>query len=420
MGRTSPNSPRWVRWLIALHLGVALGFVGLVVKAALDDLLWRADFTAFYTGGAIVRDGLGSRLYDLALQARVQQAILGPGRMFLDGVLPFNYPPHFALVMAPFSLLPLNVSFWCWTALQVGGLVWVIHRIHILTLNWAKMERAVLLSAFGAFFPILLQFLYGSLSLFVLLCLIEFYRALQRGRDGQAGFWLALAAVKPQAALFPVLILIGGRRTRAIAGVVTTGLVILSLSAAVLGPATWPNYLRRLRATSGYFDRFGVYPEEMINLKGTLTLWLGGSQAAFIQAASGIALLVGALAVLILWARMRWEPQPPDFDLWFSFTLILGTLLSPHLNQQDCLTYLLPVVLFLNSLRRTGRSTRTLVPFLLTWPALFLLEAFLLQGRLGVRLPVLLVTVLLAWMGWMGWKTGRPDRKPGSATLGAE
>jgi len=401
-----------MRWLIALHLGIALGFVGLVLKAGLDDMLWRADFTAFYTGGAIVRDGLGAQLYDLSLQTRVQQAILGPGRMFWDGVLPFNNPPHFALLMVPFSLLPLGVGFWCWTALQVGVLARVIRLVHVLTADWTKTERWVFLSAFGAFFPILLQFLHGSLSLFVLLCLMEFYRALKEGNDKRAGFWLALAAVKLQAALFPALILLGGRRWRAVVAAGATGLFLLVITTAALGPAIWPDYLHWMRATSGYFDRFGVYPDGMINLKGALTLWLGAEQAPLIQSVSGIALLVGVLAVLVLWLRREWERQLLDFDLWFAFTVILGTMLSPHLNQQDCLTYLLPIILFLNYLRRTGQSTRTLVPFLLTWPALFLVEQFLLQGRLGVRLPVILVSVLLAWMGWVGWNAGhrREDR----------
>ncbi len=343
------------RWYIALHLGIPLGFGGLLLKAARDGLLWRVDFTAFYTGGAIVRDGLGSQLYDLSLQTRVQQAILGPGRVFLDGVLPFYNPPHVALVMAPFSLLPLDVSFWCWTVLQVGVLIRVIQMVCILTPDWTKMERWVLFSAFGAFFPLLLQFLHGSLSLFVLLCLMEFYQALKGSKDSRAGFWLALAAVKPQAVLFPALILLGGRRGRAIVGAGVVGWILLGFSATVLGLTIWLDYLRLLRAASGYFDRYGIYPGRMVNLKGTLTLWLGIGHAPLIRTVSGIALLVGALAVLILWAWRKWDPQRPDFDLWFSFTLILGTLLSPHFYPHDCLIYLLPVILFLSEFRASHR-----------------------------------------------------------------
>jgi len=159
---------RLSRWLIAFHLAIALGYMGLLIKAALEDLLWRADFTAFYTGGAIVRMGLGPQLYDLELQTRVQQAILGPGRMFYNGVLPFNNPPHFALVMIPLSMLPLGLAFWCWTALQVIILARVIQRLRSMSSGWDATERGLLFSAFLAFFPLFLQFLYGSLSLFVL------------------------------------------------------------------------------------------------------------------------------------------------------------------------------------------------------------------------------------------------------------
>lgn len=397
---------RLSRWLIALHLAIALGFLGLFIKAALDGLLWRADFTAFYTGGAIVRQGLGPQLYNLALQTRVQQAILGPGRTFYDGVLPFNNPPHFALVMAPLTLLPLGTAFWVWAVLQVGLLVWALRLIRALTAFWPRTDRRVLLSAFFAFFPLLLHFLYGSLSLFVLLGLMEFYRALKQGRDVRAGVWLALAAVKPQAVLFPALTLLAGRRWRALLGAGAAGLVILGVTTAALGPSIWPDYLRWLAATSGYFDRFGVYPEGMMNLKGTLTLLLGVERASLIQSLSALALLLGSLGVLFFWGRMGWKPEEDDFDLRFAGTLVLGALLSPHQNQQDCLSLLLPVVLFYGALRRMGRPTRPAAAFLLTWPILFLVEEFALRGALRVRLPVLLMVVLLGWIGLEGrfWK----------------
>lgn len=401
-----PSGPKFdpIRWLIALHAGIALGFIGLFIKAALDGLLWRADFTAFYTGGIIVRQGLGRYLYNLALQTRVQQAILGPGRMFWDGVLPFNNPPHFALVMALFAFLPPAPAFWCWMALQAGLLVVVVRRLRVLTSDWTEREYRALVSTFGAFLPMLLQLLYGSLSLFVLLCLIGFYLALREGKEGRAGVWLALAAVKPQAMLFAALAVLGGRYWRVIITAGVTGLIIVGWTAAVLGPSIWLDYLQWLSATSGYFDRFGVYPEGMINLKGTLTRLLGVEQASLIQTVSGIALGGGALGVLILWAWRQWKPQQPIFNLWFSFTLTLGSLLSLHQNQQDCLMAVLPATLFYTYLRPRGPGAHTAAYFLLSWPIIFLIDEFLLQKALLVRLPVLLTLTLLIWTGWVGRK----------------
>jgi hypothetical protein len=393
---------RLSRWLIVFHLGIALGYAGLLMKAALEDLLWRADFTAFYTGGAIVRQGLGPRLYDLELQTRVQQAILGPGRMFYDGVLPFNYPPYLALVMVPFSWLPLNTAFWCWAVLQGMVLVFVLRRFLALTSGWRPMEQWLLFTALFAFFPLLLQFLLGALSLFVLWCLIEFYLALRQGKEVRAGVWLALGAVKPQAMLFPALVILGGRRWRALAGAGAAGVLLLGVTSSLLGPSIWPDYLHRLAATGSYFDHFGVYPDEMVNLKGTLTLWLGVERASMIQAITWVALIAGAMGLVILWARRKWEPEQPLFDLQFSFTLILGALLSPHQNRQDCLLLALPVVLFYNFLRRTGQPARAVAAFLLLWPTFFLLDEFALNDRLGIRLPVVLMVALLVWMGIQG------------------
>jgi len=404
---------RSARWLIVFHLGIALGYAGLLIKAALEDLLWRADFTAFYTGGAIVRQGLGPQLYNLEIQTRVQQAILGPGRMFYDGVLPFNNPPHFALVMVPFSLLPLGLAFWCWTALQVVILARVIQRLRSMSSGWDATERWLLFSAFLAFSPLFLQFLYGSLSLFVLWCLIEFYLALREGKEARAGVWLALAAVKLQATLFPALVILAGRRWRALAGAGAVGVLILGATSALLGPSVWPDYLRWLAATGSYFDHFGIYPDEMINLKGTLTLWLGVGRASIIQTITGVALAVGALGVVVLWARRRWEAGQPAFDLWLSFTLVLGSLLIPHQNQHDCLILTLPIALFYGFLRRTGQPTRPLTAFLLTWPVLFLLEQFAIRGRMGIRLPVVLVTALLVWMGVQGLSPRKPTTSGG-------
>ena len=39
-------------------------------------MFWRADFTNYYTGWSLVRDGLGHRHYDLELQTRYQEQIV--------------------------------------------------------------------------------------------------------------------------------------------------------------------------------------------------------------------------------------------------------------------------------------------------------------------------------------------------------
>ena len=103
---------KWlVRAVLILNTGLALSYIGLWAITARQGQFWRADFSAYYTGWAIVRDGLGNQLYDLDLQTRYQQTIL-EGRSFSDGLLPFTYPPHMALYFSPLAQMRATISFY--------------------------------------------------------------------------------------------------------------------------------------------------------------------------------------------------------------------------------------------------------------------------------------------------------------------
>jgi hypothetical protein len=381
------------------HLSIALGYGGLLIRATLDNILWRFDFISFYTGGTIIRHGMGSQLYELAIQALIQQNILGFTVIFYDGVLSYLNPPHFALLMIPFSLLPLNLAFWCWIALQIMVLILSIKRLYLITSDWNKIDRQLLFCAFLAFPPLGFQFLHGQLSSIILWFIIEFYLSIKNNKDFWAGFWLALAAIKPQFILFLIIMISASRRWWSLISLSIVMAIIFGMTAVMISPSIWLRYLELLVKTGNYFDRFGIYPKMMYNLKGTLTLILGSNNAPLIQILSLGILGIGMIGTSALWARTQWLPLSPKFDLYLAFTLILGAFLNPHQYLHDCLIITLPIVIFYEYLRRTNRSTRTLTVFLLTWPALFLIEEFVLRGYLGIRLPVVLIFILLVWIG---------------------
>ena len=143
-------SQRWQRrieksgciWkaLLGLNVSLAISYVGLWIVAAAQGLFWRADFTAFYTAGLMVRSGAAARLYDYALQTSYQQQLL-QGRSFLGGLLPYNYPPHLALLMTPFSIAPLHIAFGFWTIAQVALLIWLVWTLRRLAVDWPVVER---------------------------------------------------------------------------------------------------------------------------------------------------------------------------------------------------------------------------------------------------------------------------------------
>src|ERR1700722_14381133 len=82
---------------INLNGGLFLALLCIWLKMAVLGMFWRADFTAFHAGWTMVLDGQSARLYDRDLQAVYYQRALPHPDLF-EGLLPFNHPPHSALL----------------------------------------------------------------------------------------------------------------------------------------------------------------------------------------------------------------------------------------------------------------------------------------------------------------------------------
>jgi hypothetical protein len=157
-----PRPPRIHALILAVHLGLALSYAGLVGMAFARGETWRADFTAHYTGALLVREGHGAALYDLDLQGRRQRALLS-GRHLYDGLLPYHHPPYVALLLSPLAALPLPVAFGVWTALNAliwAGFLWDLGRW---ARPWGGTARALTVSAVAALPGVLFSFLLGAL-----------------------------------------------------------------------------------------------------------------------------------------------------------------------------------------------------------------------------------------------------------------
>ena len=325
---------------LGLALGAAvfalyLGLWGSLVSSGGTD---GADYTAFYTGWTIVLDGDASNLYDPATQAATQREVLG-GRSFEAGLNPFNNPPYLVLPFVPLALLPLQTSYLVWAVIQLALLAWLVWRLLTrIAKDWSRNERVLLVGASLAAPPLAMALFQGSFSLLVTVAMLEVYLALRRARDEQAGLWLVVASIKPQAVLATGVAMVAARRWRLV-GVAAAALAILAAAATlVMGIGIWAEYAKFLGDYVGSFDVMSVRPSVMWNLRGTLTLVLGpevtDAQAAAINTVALVAQLVALAVVAWLW-RGRWDVGSPAFALRFSLTLVLGLLFSPHLNPHD-------------------------------------------------------------------------------------
>ncbi len=377
-----------------VNFGLAIAFLGLWLRLAQQGEFWRADFTAFYTGSTIVRDGQGARLYDLYLQARYQRRILDD-RRFADDLLPFDYPPPAAILFAPLALLPRSGAFWVWTGVQAVLLLWMLRLLLSVARRWSPHERRSMVSAVLAFPPLLFTFQLGAFSLLMAVCVLQAHLALKSSEESRAGLWLAVGTLKPQAVLQPVWMLVGARRWRAVASLGSAAAARVVLSSALLGWRIWPGFLCVIRTVSVLFDANGIVPSEMYNFKGALTSLMGGQRGNLINLLSAIALLMASAATLSIWRRTR--SNDPSFDLRMALAILLGILFSPHLYPQDSLMLVVPAALVYGHLRERDGPRRAFAALAMSCPLLFAISDSIVGERLGIRPPVVVIAVLTVW-----------------------
>ena len=326
---------------MAIQVLLALAYVFPVLQT--HDRLTGSDFLIYYTGGAIVRDGQGSRLYDLDLQRDYQAQVLAQeGAHSNFGLFPFINPPHAALLLTPFAYLPPKRAALVFLAFNGLLAAWVLRRLWQLGAGWSRAERIILLTTVVATEVFWYSLGLGTMTVLVFACILEFYLALNAGRDTRAAIWLIAATIKPQLILLPALIPLALRRWRLIGVAVSLGLLVGFIVSLILGFRIWLDYLRVIREVSAHGETYGALSVLMNNLRMIL-YWTVPPQA--ILPLVYLALLAGVIVVFWLWRSAR------DFGLRFAFTILLGMFLAPYLHYQDTLIAFLPAALSYNFAR---------------------------------------------------------------------
>jgi len=314
----------------------------------------RSDFLPTYAAAqlAIHRP---ADLYDLPVLHRVEARLARPARL-TKGVLPFFYPPFFAVIVSPLALLPFGIAFWFWGILNVGSLLavlaWSVRRLPVVPLARVLVAVAALASipAFG-------EIVQGQISAFLALSAAGGVIALGRRRDLLAGILLAGLTVKITYVLPIVLALVVARRWRACAALAGTWLLLTGASSVALGPASEFGYLHTLvSAAQWQGHHVGFSPSVNESLDGFWSLLLPASTARVAWLLCSVA-LVAWLAIL---AR-RHGAEPRVLGL----AVVAALLISPHVLIHDFVLLLVPIAY---SWRDDG-SVPTLAP--VAWLAVY-------------------------------------------------
>jgi Glycosyltransferase family 87 len=344
-------------FLFAFFSFLLLFHLMLFWHAKADALKGSADFSAFYAAVRMVRSGQGSHLYDIAAQGRMQ-SMLYPKVTTRSGTLIYDHPPFEALLYLPLAYVSYQTAYIIWIVFSLLVLLLTVRLLWPymaeLRASWAPLP----LLLFLGFFPVFVDLLQAQDSLLLLLAYTLVFVSLKEGRDLKAGCFLAVALFKFQYAVPFMVPFVLWRRWKVVGGFAISSGILFLLSLPVAGFQGTLSYAAFLsNLVKGLSSRnvqsaLGILSNTMPNIRGAVEMMAPSFVPHGIQKPL-IVLLSGAA---VLWAARRWPLgralSAKNFDLGFSFALVVSILVSYHLQLHDLSLLLIPFVLVLNRILR--------------------------------------------------------------------
>ncbi len=206
---------------IDLWVGIVQNSVE-AIGGPVSEMPFGRDLRAITSAGDLAAHRMGSELYDVTSPAYVA-----------SGSAEFVYPPWFAMLMIPLSVIPFQLMFPIWTLMSVALLVWVLIRMDVRRRSLVTV--AVLLSTAGVAGLFL-----GQTSFIIVAALLWALLALESGHWAAPGVAVALLAFKPHLLVgIGVWWLVDARqRWREIAAALSATVVLVVVSELWL-PGSW-------------------------------------------------------------------------------------------------------------------------------------------------------------------------------------
>lgn len=331
---------------VSLVTCIAIGFIyRIVLKLSLNIHFFRSngansfsfiDFVAFYSAGKIVLSDARANIYQFATQLAAYNKTLAESlaaKISVDHIPLGQSVPWFFAMLAPFSLMPILVSYiaWCAAGLSLSGFwLWKILRQN----GYTKLFSALFLLGVAGSYPYEHLMDDGQNSAFILAALAFMLYNWLRGKDAASGVGLALMSIKPQYAVFLVIPVIAMRRWRILASAAATGTFLLILSALIFGVKTLADYPALLHQTEKTDP--AVFPTWMVSIRGPLSLLMNLDLALNI---STITFAVAFLAMLGFWLRYVVRASQNKIRIATAITLLVCMLTSPHTHIYDLVIF---------------------------------------------------------------------------------
>ena len=353
-------------WMV-LTFGDTLGALarGELFVMEMDGDIRINDFLVFYNSGTLGWDSIanGINIYD----PDVQNASL---RQFLpkiedDRIFFSQNPPYTFLIVMPLARLAITHAWLLWVALGAVLIFFTMQRLVDSSIAKDKsFTRIFCLVATFASFPAWLCMRLGQISLLAFPAITMFWFWLSNKRWMGAGILAGCCLLKLQ--YIPLIFLtglaVGGAQF--LLGFIIVTVAFVGISALVLRMDAWMHFPQALAFAETSSRVTGVSADLQQNLRGQLTVLLGGESTTTHGFVTAIWLIVSVgIAIwfylskrkgLILIDENRSAPEKAAADQRFkamaSIALLAQLVSSPHTHSQDFLFAALPCLWLYTSL----------------------------------------------------------------------
>jgi hypothetical protein len=401
----------------AIRSGVLclLGFAALnawMIWQVHDSILQGyGDFASFYTAGRIVQSGQSPRLYDPALQWKVQQEFASTVKI-RRGPLPYVRPPFEALLFLPLAYLTYPTACVVWIALKT---VLFLAIPFLLPREDHKGGEAISAHAWEgplclAFFPVAFDLLQGQDSVLLLLIMVFALRLLLRGADLQCGVVLALGLFKFHFIIPLIAIFVLRKKSGLVLGFLATASFLFVVSLMMVhraGILAYPRYLWGLNQVSALGM---VKPQSMPNVRGLMTMLLGnGPPPPVAHCFLGGMAIVGVMVAARCWRGS----DRRSISAAFCFSIVVMLATSYYAYSYDLTLLLMPLLLFGRTFFEGAEiagwprtlfiaAAAVLLCTPLSWILALRVGQFRLMGLVLLALAVSISALLKSWEGYPG------------------
>jgi hypothetical protein len=339
-----------------------------------------ADFINFYAASDLALHGRLPEAYDVARMEAAEQAIVPAA---VGQVVPWQYPPTFALLILPLALLPYSVAFVLFMVATAALYLWLIHAI--------LPDRRAVLAAL-AFTAVLVNGL-GGQNGFLSAALLGGGLILLETRPIAAGVLLGLLTYKPHLGLLVPFALAAGGYWRTIAAAAITAALFALLAWVAFGAESWQAFWH-LIPTMGDYLRAGVLPWDKMASVFAAARLLGASVLVATLLHALVALVVAALC-LLAWRRSG------SLELRVALVVSGTALVVPVLYDYDLVVLAIPMAILAADGIRAGwmPGLRTLLVIVWLMP--------MIGSSLARYAHLPLMPLVLLALFWACWRRQR-------------